>query len=70
MTGCRLLGKMRRFPRGPLSMRKILFSDHDYRDISLERDLLARQGIEIEVANCRSEDDVIRAAKGFRGILL
>ena len=51
-------------------MRKILFSDHDYHDISLERDLLARQGVEIEVANCRTEDDVIRAAKGVRGILL
>ncbi len=51
-------------------MHRILFSDHDYHDISLERDLLARQGIEIEVANCRTEDEVIRAAKGFRGILL
>ena len=51
-------------------MRKVLFSDHDYHDISLERDLLARQGIELEVANCKTEDDVIRAAKGARGILL
>ena len=51
-------------------MRKVLFSDHDYHDISLERDLLARQGIELEVANCRTEDEVIRAAKGFRAILL
>lgn len=51
-------------------MHKILFSDHDYHDISLERDVLARQGIEIEVGDCRTEDDVIRAAKGMRGILL
>jgi D-3-phosphoglycerate dehydrogenase len=51
-------------------MPKILFSDHDYHDISLEREVLGRQGIDIEVANCKSEDDVIRAAKGFRGILL
>lgn len=51
-------------------MNRILFSDHDYHDISLERDLLARQGIEVVVANCRTEDEVIRAAKGFRGILL
>ena len=51
-------------------MSTILFADHDYQDISLERDLLARHGIELEVAQCQTEDDVIRAAQRARGILL
>ncbi|HET9338657.1 MAG TPA: C-terminal binding protein [Casimicrobiaceae bacterium] len=51
-------------------MSTILFADHDYHDISLERDLFARNGIELDVAQCKSEDDVIRAAKRARGVLL
>jgi D-3-phosphoglycerate dehydrogenase len=51
-------------------MSTILFADHDYHDISLERDLFARNGIELDVAQCKSEDDVIRAAKHARGVLL
>lgn len=51
-------------------MSTILYADHDYRDISLERDLLARHGIELAVAQCKTEDDVIRAAQRARGILL
>lgn len=51
-------------------MSTILFADHDYRDISLERDLLAGHGIELAVAQCRTEDEVIEAAQRVRGILL
>ena len=51
-------------------MSTILFADYDYQDISLERDLLARHGIELALAQCRTEDDVIRAARHARGILL
>jgi phosphoglycerate dehydrogenase-like enzyme len=51
-------------------MPRLLFADHDYHDIALERDVLRGHGIELDVAQCKSEDDVIRAAKGARGILL
>ena len=51
-------------------MSTILFADHDYHDISLERDLLAGHGIELAVAQCRTEDEVIEAAQRVRGILL
>ena len=51
-------------------MSTILFADHDYHDISLERDLLDRHGIRLDVAQCKTEDEVIAAAKDARGILL
>jgi D-3-phosphoglycerate dehydrogenase len=49
---------------------RVLFSDHDFPDIDLERDLFAGHGIDLVVAQCRTEDDVIRAAQGCCGILL
>ncbi len=51
-------------------MPRVLFADHDFPDIDLERDLFARHGIDVEVAQCRTEDQVIAAAKGCYGILL
>lgn len=51
-------------------MPKILLSDHDYADLKLEEEVFARQGIEMKVAQCRSEDEVIAAAQGCFGILL
>ena len=51
-------------------MSRVLFADHDYHDIALEREILDRPGIALDVAQCRTEDDVIAAAKDARGILL
>ena len=51
-------------------MPRVLFSDNEFPDIALEQELFARHGIELDVAQCKTEDDVIRAAKGARGILL
>ena len=51
-------------------MPRILFADNDYPDLDLERDLFAPAGIELVVAQCKTEDDVIAAAAGCRGILL
>lgn len=51
-------------------MARILYADHDYRSIDLEQELLGRQGIEIRVVQCRTEDQVIDAAQGCFGILL
>jgi D-3-phosphoglycerate dehydrogenase len=51
-------------------MSRVLFSDHDFPDVDLERRLFAAAGVELVVAQCRTEDDVVRAANGCRGILL
>ena len=49
---------------------KVLYADYDYPDIDLELEHFRRHGIDVEVAQCRSEDEVIRAARGCYGILL
>lgn len=51
-------------------MPRILYADYDYPDLELESELFRRHGIEISTAQCRSEDDVIAAARGCFGILL
>jgi len=51
-------------------MPKILYADNDYPNIDLERDLLARAGIEIVTAQCKTEDDVIRHGRGCAAVLL
>ncbi|MEP7182935.1 MAG: C-terminal binding protein [Betaproteobacteria bacterium] len=51
-------------------MARILFSDCDFPDIKLERELFAAAGVEVVTGQCKTEDDVIAAAKGCRGILL
>ncbi|MFO1322822.1 MAG: C-terminal binding protein [Burkholderiales bacterium] len=51
-------------------MPRILYADNDYTDIELERALLEPAGVEVVVAQCRTEDDVIRHARGCRAILL
>lgn len=51
-------------------MPRLLFADHDFPDIDLEREIFARNGIELVIAQCRTEDEVIAAAKGCSGILV
>jgi D-3-phosphoglycerate dehydrogenase len=51
-------------------MPKVLYSDNDYPDIELERELFRRHGIDVAVAQCRTEDEVIAAAQGCFGILV
>lgn len=51
-------------------MPRVLFADNEFPDISLEREIFERAGIELVVAQCRTEDDVVRAASGAFGILL
>ena len=51
-------------------MTRILYADNDYADIGLERALFAPAGIDIVVAQCKTEDDVIKHATGCRAILL
>jgi D-3-phosphoglycerate dehydrogenase len=51
-------------------MRKVLFADNEFPDLALERDLFARASVDLAVAQCRTEDDVIAAAAGCAGMLL
>ena len=51
-------------------MARVLFSDNEFPDLTLERDLFAAAGIELVTAQCRTEDEVIAAAAGCSGILL
>jgi D-3-phosphoglycerate dehydrogenase len=51
-------------------MRKVHYADYDYPDLALERDLFTAAGVDLVVAQCKTEDDVIAAARGCAGILL
>ncbi|MEO8849755.1 MAG: C-terminal binding protein [Casimicrobiaceae bacterium] len=51
-------------------MPRVLFSDNEFPDLELEKTLFARNGIELALAQCRTEDDLIREAQGAFGILL
>ena len=51
-------------------MPRILYADNDYADLELERAMLGPAGIEIVVAQCRTEEDVIANGKECRAILL
>jgi D-3-phosphoglycerate dehydrogenase len=51
-------------------MPKILYADNNYPDIGLERALFEPAGIEIVMAQCATEAEVIAAGQGCRGILL
>jgi len=51
-------------------MPSVLYSDNDYPDIELECELFRRHGIDVIVAQCRTEDEVIAAAQGCFGILV
>jgi D-3-phosphoglycerate dehydrogenase len=51
-------------------MPKALFADYDFPDIDLERGLFAAAGIELATAQCRTEDELIAAARDCAGILV
>jgi phosphoglycerate dehydrogenase-like enzyme len=51
-------------------MPKILYADYDYPDIGIERSVFDPAGVELVEAQCRTEDQVIAAAKGCSGILV
>jgi phosphoglycerate dehydrogenase-like enzyme len=51
-------------------MARFLITDHDFPDVDLELALLRDAGMETVTAQCRTEDDVIAAAKGCDGLLV
>jgi D-3-phosphoglycerate dehydrogenase len=48
---------------------KFLITDYDFPDVDLELALFRDAGMQIAVAQCRTEDDVIAAAQGCSGLL-
>ncbi len=48
---------------------KFLITDHDFADVALEEELLRDAGMQVVKAQCRTEDDVIAAARGCAGLL-
>jgi len=51
-------------------MPRVLYADHDYSDLSLERSMFDAAGVELMVAQTKTEEEVIAAARGCRAILL
>jgi len=51
-------------------MPQVLLADCTFPDIRLERDLFAEARVELATAQCKTEDDVIAAARDCAGILL
>lgn len=49
---------------------KTLITDVEYSDIDLERTVLEAAGFEVELAQCRSPEDVINAAQGATALLV
>ena len=49
---------------------KVLFTDHGFPDIEIERSLFTAAGIELKVAQCKSVDDVIRESDGCHALLI
>ena len=48
---------------------KFLITDYDFPDVDLEIELFRDAGMEAATAQCRTEDDVIAAARGCQGLL-
>jgi len=51
-------------------MPNVLFADHDFPDITLERDLFAAGGVSLVVQQCKTEDELIAAARDCKGMLI
>jgi hypothetical protein len=49
---------------------KILITDYDFPDVELEQALYRDAGIEVVTAQCRTEDEVIAAARDCEGLLV
>jgi D-3-phosphoglycerate dehydrogenase len=51
-------------------MPRVLFTDQNYPDLALERELFGNAGVELVVANCASEDEVLAAGRDFDAFLI
>lgn len=48
---------------------KVLIADYDYGDVDIERRILEGAGLEVVEAQCRAEEDVIKAGRGVSALL-
>ncbi|HEY2862661.1 MAG TPA: C-terminal binding protein [Casimicrobiaceae bacterium] len=51
-------------------MARVLITDQNYEDLSLERELFGSAGLELAVAQCASEDEVLAAGRDFDAFLV
>jgi D-3-phosphoglycerate dehydrogenase len=51
-------------------MARVLYTDHDYSDLALEREVFGNAGVELVAAQCASEDEVVAAGREFDAFLL
>ena len=51
-------------------MPRVLFTDQNYPDLALERELFGNAGVELVVANCATEDEVLAAGRDFDAFLI
>jgi len=51
-------------------MPRVLYTDQDYPDVDIERGVLAATGIELVVANRKTEDEIIAAGRDFDAFLI
>src|SRR5215218_4357165 len=48
---------------------RVLITDFDYEDVDIERRILESAGLEVMMAQCRNEEDVVEAGRGASALL-
>jgi D-3-phosphoglycerate dehydrogenase len=51
------------------AQQSVVIADHDFGDVDIEREIIDGAGLRLEAAQCRSEDDVIAAARDADAII-
>src|SRR6266853_154415 len=51
-------------------MTRVLYTEHDYPDVNLERGVLAAADIELVLGNCKTDDELIAAGKDADAFLI
>src|SRR5689334_17077171 len=55
--------------RCAMAQPTILIADYDFDDVEIEREIIEGAGFRFAAAQCKSEDDVIRAGRDVDGVL-
>ena len=51
-------------------MARVLYTDHDYADLALEREIFANAGAELVVAQCKSDEELLAAGRNVDAFLV
>ena len=51
-------------------MPKVLYTDQDYPDVNLERELFNAANVDLILGNCRTEDELLVAARDVDALLI